>query len=64
MENKLKQLFDYQRFEQNDSLGKLIDDTHRRVRISAIPDDLMRNISAAGDLSTSIEMIKNITNQQ
>lgn len=58
MENKLRQLFDYQSFEQNDNLNKLIDETHRRARISAIPDDLMRNISAAGDPSTSIEIIK------
>ena len=58
MDNKLRQLFDYQRFEQNDNLNKLIDDTHRRARISAIPDVFMRNISAAGDPSTSIEIIK------
>lgn len=63
MENKLRQLFDYQRFEQNDNLNKLIDDTHRRARISAIPDVLMKNISAAGDPSTSIEIIKKQLNQ-
>jgi hypothetical protein len=64
MENKLRNLFDYQRFEQNDNLKKLIDDTHRRMRITVIPDDLMRNISAAGDPSTNIELIKELNKQQ
>lgn len=64
MENKLRNLFDYQRFEQNDNLKKLIDDTHRRMRITVISDDLMRNISAAGDPSTNIELIKELNKQQ
>ncbi|MCR5603656.1 MAG: hypothetical protein K6G27_08145 [Lachnospiraceae bacterium] len=64
MENKLRNLFDYQRFEQNDNLKKLIDDTHRRMRITVIPDDLLRNISAAGDTSTNIELIKELNKQQ
>ncbi len=64
MENKLRNLFDYQRFEQNDNLKKLIDDTHRRMRITVIPDDLMKNISAAGDPSINIELIKELNKQQ
>ena len=52
MEEKLRTLFDYQKFEHNESLLKLIGETHRRVLSSnALSDDVMSNISAAGIIS-------------
>ncbi len=48
MEKALKQLFDFQRFEDNDSLAALIADTHARYEKRELTLDEMDFISAAG----------------
>lgn len=58
MEKKLKALFDYQKFEKNSKLQNLISETHRRVRSSALSDDLMSKVSAAGTWEASYETVK------
>ena len=45
---KLTALFDYQRFERNERLQALIDDTERRCLCSLSDDDL-EWVSAAGE---------------
>ena len=49
MEQKLKKLFDYQRFAQNEKLAKLIQDTENRYAAELSDDDLSF-VSAAGDM--------------
>ena len=48
METKLKKLFDYQRFEKNPELEKLIAETESRSQ-SALSDDDLSLVSAAGE---------------
>lgn len=48
MENKLKKLFDCQRFEQNEHLAKLIDETGAR-NAADISDDDLAFVAAAGE---------------
>ena len=48
MENILRRLFDYQRFEQNERLAALINDTQARCA-AELDDDALENIAAAGD---------------
>ncbi|MGN0813944.1 MAG: hypothetical protein ACI4MH_01775 [Candidatus Coproplasma sp.] len=45
---KLKNLFDYQRFEGNERLQSLIDDSDSRS-FSALTDDDLEWVSAAGE---------------
>lgn len=47
MEKKLRSLFDYQRFENNKGLERLIRDTESRYS-KAISDDDLFNVNAAG----------------
>ncbi len=42
-------LFDFQRFEQNDSLAALIRETEQRYGGRALSDDDLSLVSAAGD---------------
>ncbi len=50
MENTLKTLFDFQRFESNDRLSKLIEATESKYmsNMTALSDDDLSMISAAG----------------
>lgn len=48
MENKLKSLFDYQRFKGNEKLERLIVETESRY-CKELSDDEMAFVSAAGD---------------
>ena len=48
MESKLKNLFDYQRFEDNPHLAKLILETEARTA-QALTDEQLDLVSAAGD---------------
>lgn len=48
MEKKIKKLFDYQRFEKNEKLEKLIRDTENRYATELSDDDLSF-VSAAGE---------------
>lgn len=45
---KLKSLFDYQHFEENSRLRKVIDDTHRRLEALELTDDDLDLVAAAG----------------
>lgn len=47
MENKLKQMFDYQKFEGNERLQKVIDSTQSKFG-TKLEDDDLEMINAAG----------------
>ncbi len=53
MENKLRSLFEYQKFEGNAKLAALIADTESRFG-SEISDDDLFMVSAAGELSDDV----------
>ena len=53
MENKLKNLFDYQRFEKNERLEKIIKETESRYGGELFDDDLSL-VNAAGETGGSI----------
>ena len=57
MENKLKRLFDFQRFEKNPRLEKLVEETESRCARNGreLSDEDLDRVSAAGDLSASIK---------
>ena len=50
MENKLKKLFEYQKFEQNERLAKLIAETEAR-QAAEISDDDLEMVTAAGEIT-------------
>lgn len=51
MENKLKALFDYQRFEKNERLERLIRETENGYA-AEISDDDLSLVNAAGEPAT------------
>ena len=58
MEEKLKALFDFQRFAQEDALAALIRETEARYPASGpvplpLPDDWLEGVAAAGDPARS-----------
>jgi len=48
MENKLFRLFDYQKFEGNEELQRVIDDTHARIKARSLSLEDMEWVNAAG----------------
>ncbi|MER1992963.1 MAG: hypothetical protein ABS897_02955 [Eubacteriales bacterium] len=48
MENKLRKLFDFQKFEGNSSLQSVIDDVHARYAKKELSMDDMEWVNAAG----------------
>ena len=48
MENRLRQLFDFQKFEGNASLQQVIDDVHARYAVRELDMDDMAWVNAAG----------------
>ena len=48
MENKLKALFDYQKFEGNAELQSVIDSVHSRYAVRELSMDEMEWVNAAG----------------
>ncbi|MCR5234145.1 MAG: hypothetical protein K6E53_09585 [Lachnospiraceae bacterium] len=48
MEEKLRNLFDFQRFSENPTLQGVIDQTHSRINKSILSDDDMEMVAAAG----------------
>lgn len=48
MENKLKALFEFQRFSPNERLAKMIEETEQGV--SQLDDDELSLVSAAGEI--------------
>ena len=58
MENKLKQLFDYQRFENDPRLAAMISETFEKYGSSEageLPDDEAEMINAAGSVVKDLE---------
>ena len=49
MENKLKSLFNYQKFERNADLQRVIDSVHSRYASRELRLDEMEMVSAAGE---------------
>ena len=50
MENRLKKLFEYQKFEKNAKLDALIEETHSHYG-EALSDDDLGMVAAAGEIS-------------
>ena len=48
MERKLKQLFDYQKFEGSKALQQVIDNVHSRYAVQELDLDEMMFVAAAG----------------
>ena len=48
MENRLKKLFDFQKFEGNASLQSVIDDVHSLYAVRELDMDDMQWVNAAG----------------
>ena len=51
MENEIKKLFDYQRFENNARLADIISQTESRYK-KALSDEELFLVNAAGELNT------------
>lgn len=62
MENKLKSLFEYQKFENNSRLAKLIRETESRYGTELSEDELSM-ISAAGDMD-SMQNISGVATEE
>lgn len=45
MEKKLSSLFEYQRFEGNNKLASIIDDTMSRYSVQELEDDSLMNVA-------------------
>lgn len=56
---KLRNLFEYQHFEGNPRLQKLIDDVHRRIEERELTDDELGFVAAAGVVDGSEKTGKN-----
>lgn len=54
MENKLKSLFEYQRFAQNERLAAIIAESEE-ANSAELSDDMLEYVSAAGALSPEKE---------
>ena len=50
MENKLKKLFEYQRFEGNPRIAEMIRETEERYAAHQLEDDLLCMVNAAGEI--------------
>ena len=55
MEKKLKKLFDYQKFEKNPRLQKLIGESEARLEAAELSDDSLEKVSAAGEPSVILK---------
>ena len=51
---KLSKLFDFQRFEGNTRLQKVIDEAHRRIEARELNDDELDLVAAAGAQDASV----------
>ncbi len=60
MENKLKKLFEYQKFEKNAKLDALIAGTHSRYG-EALSDDDLEMVAAAGEIAECDKVVENDT---
>ena len=53
MELKLKNMFEYQKFDENEDLQKIIDSVHQRYASRELSLDEMEWVAAAGDHTAS-----------
>lgn len=60
MENKLKKLFDYQSFEKNEHLAKIISQTENRYYARELSDEELSFVNAAGEQSENSLIFKDI----
>ncbi len=49
MENTLKRLFDFQRFDRNEDLQRVIDSVHAKYAARELSMDEMSGVNAAGN---------------
>ena len=54
VQNLLKTLFDLQRFDSEESLQRLIDETEERYAGTELPDGALGTLSAAGEPYTRL----------
>ena len=62
MKDKLKTLFDYQRFENDEKLARLIKDSESRLSgsgLQPLDDSDLSQVNAAGDSGSLLERINN-----
>ncbi len=52
MENKLRQLFDYQKFMKNKNLESIIANTEQKHKKVSLNDEQLSNVWAAGETDT------------
>lgn len=52
MENKLKKLFDFQRYQKDERLEKMIDEANEDDVYGVLDDSFLYQISAAGEIDT------------
>lgn len=64
MENKLKAMFDYQKFERNSALEQVINSTHSRYAVRELNLDDMEWVSAAGDAAETARRIRDGQNRE
>ena len=57
VDKKLKELFDFQKFEKNPRLEKMIGETEERCG-RELSDDELSGVSAAGELTVGGQIIK------
>ena len=55
MEKTLRRLFDYQRFEDNEDLRKIVDSVHARYASRELSMDEMSMVNAAGEPEMSLK---------
>lgn len=53
MELKLEKMFDYQKFDGNEDLQRIIDSVHQRYSVRELSVDEMEWVAAAGDHAAS-----------
>ena len=53
MENKLRALFDFQKYEQNAELQSVIDNVHARYSARMLTDEEADMVNAAGVINTA-----------
>lgn len=63
MENKLRKLFEYQCFENNSRLEKLINETESRYAAALSDDDLFM-VNAAGVIPEELEQLSKNSSQE
>ncbi len=64
MENKLKSMFEYQRFENNERLNKLIQETESRYGAALSEEDLFFVNAAGVDTAWDVQNNTNVDTEE